>query len=143
MTSVPALQFFFDAERRKRGWSMRDLAEKSQISISKAYAIANGDDNVEFETFENIAAAFNLSPAELAAAIGKGPGDKPAVLTLISRLRGLPDHDLAFLERLLSGFSGNPSDGKDATADYIYQTQNRSSGISTRLGVPLIAAGVA
>lgn len=70
---MPALQHFFDAERRRRGWSMRDLAEKAQISPSKAYAIANGDDNVEFETFENIATAFNMSPAELATVIGKGP----------------------------------------------------------------------
>src|SRR2546423_375070 len=51
---MSALQQFFDAERTRRGWSMRETAKRSQISLSKAYAIVNGDDNVEFETFENI-----------------------------------------------------------------------------------------
>src|SRR5256885_1021344 len=70
---MPALQQFFEAERLRQGWSMREAARRCNISTSKAYAIANGDDNVEFETFENIAGAFKMSPAELAVAIGKGP----------------------------------------------------------------------
>jgi transcriptional regulator with XRE-family HTH domain len=69
---VAALQHFFEAERLRRGWSVREIARRSNISASKAYAIINGDDNVEMETFENIAAAFDMTPAGLAGVIGKG-----------------------------------------------------------------------
>jgi transcriptional regulator with XRE-family HTH domain len=91
MGDVSALQHFFDAERQRRGWSVREAAKRSQISLSKAYAIVNGDDNVEFETFENIATAFNMTPAELATAIGKGaPQDDPAHALGAALFRAVP-----------------------------------------------------
>lgn len=69
------MQHFFESERLRRGWSVKELADRSKISLSKAYQIRGGEDNVEFETFENIAAAFSLTPAELATVIGKGRAD--------------------------------------------------------------------
>lgn len=69
---MTALQQFFESERLHRGWSMKEIADKSKISLSKAYQIRDGEDNVEFETFENIASAFGMTPAELATVIGKG-----------------------------------------------------------------------
>jgi transcriptional regulator with XRE-family HTH domain len=103
---VPALQNFFDAERKRRGWSMRQLATLSKISLSKAYAIANGDDNVEFETFENIASAFDMSPAELATAIGKGPAPVDAKLAPIHAvLRTVPAEKLNTVELMLRGLT--------------------------------------
>lgn len=88
---MPALQHFFDAERQRRGWSMREIANRTKMSRSKAYAIVNGDDNVEFETFENIATAFDMTPAELATAIGKGaPQDNPAHALGVALFRAVP-----------------------------------------------------
>jgi len=88
---MSALQYFFDAERLRRGWSVREAADRSQISLSKAYAIIRGDDNVEFETFESIAAAFGMTPAELATAIGKGNhGDDPDEVRMIAAYRLVP-----------------------------------------------------
>lgn len=106
---MAALQHFFDAERTRRGWSMREAAKRSKISPSKAYAIANGDDNVEFETFENIAAAFSMSPAELAVAIGKGAaGDDPRRVPIHAALRDVPDEQLATVELMIRSLAVQP-----------------------------------
>lgn len=106
---MAALQHFFDAERTRRGWSMREAAKRSKISPSKAYAIANGDDNVEFETFENIAAAFSMSPAELAVAIGKGAvNDDPRRVPIHAALRNVPDEQLATVELMIRSLAVQP-----------------------------------
>lgn len=120
---MPALQQFFDAERQRRGWSMRETAKRSLMSVSKAYAIANGDDNVEFETFENIAAAFGMAPAELAVAIGKGAADaNPDDVEIMALSRQVaPELKTAakdMLRVLASSFTRPPSNGRrDATAN--------------------------
>lgn len=107
---MPALQHFFDAERLRRGWSMRDAAKRCKISLSKAYAIVNGDDNVEFDTFENIAAAFGLTPAELAVAIGKGsPEDDPAEARVIALYRQIAAEKRETAADLLSALAAPPA----------------------------------
>lgn len=103
---MTALQHFFDAERLRRGWSMQEIAKRTQMSRSKAYAIVNGDDNVEFETFENIASAFSMSPAELAVAIGKGAAsDDPKRVPIHAALRQVPDEQLATVEMMIRGLA--------------------------------------
>src|SRR5258708_28199077 len=88
---------------------MRELAKRAQISLSKAYAISNGDDNVEFETFENIATAFHMSRAELAVAIGKGPAaENPERVALHAMVRDVADADVSIVERWLRPFIGSP-----------------------------------
>lgn len=84
---------------------MRETAKRAKISVSKAYAIVNGDNNVEFDTFENIATAFSMSPAELAVAIGKGrPDDDPELAPIHARLRQIPRENLGMVERLIATF---------------------------------------
>lgn len=84
---------------------MREIADRARISPSKAYAITNGDDNVEFETFEAIADAFGMSPAELATAIGKGPaGDDPELAPMHARLRQVPKDQRTVVDRLIATF---------------------------------------
>src|SRR5436309_734111 len=102
MWTVAALQHFYDAERQRRGWSVRKTAHETKMSVSKAYAILNGEDNVEFETFENIATAFNMTPAELATAIGKGrPVDDPTEVEVLARYRAVPaEKKLAAIDML-------------------------------------------
>jgi transcriptional regulator with XRE-family HTH domain len=107
---VPALQNFFRDERIRRGWSVRDAAQRSKISPSKAYAIENGDDNVEFETFENIATAFNMTPAELATAIGKGtPEDDPAHAEVVALYRAVPAEKKPAAIDMLRGLTVEPA----------------------------------
>lgn len=102
---MSALQYFFNAERLRRGWSVREAAERAQISVSKAYAIVNGDDNVEFETFENIASAFDMTPADLATVIGKGsPEADPQLAHVQALLRQVPDEHLSTIEMILRPF---------------------------------------
>lgn len=106
---MPALQQFFKDERLRRGWSVREAAQRSQISPSKAYAIENGDDNVEFETFENIATAFDLTPAELAVAIGKGtPALNPDEARWVSYYRRIPVEQRPFIEKAVYSIGEGP-----------------------------------
>lgn len=103
---MPALQRFFEAERQRQGWSVRQAAKHCRISVSKAYAIEAGDDNVEFDTFENIAGAFGMSPAELAIAIGKGPAnDDPKRAQLQALARNVADEHVGAAELMLRGLT--------------------------------------
>ncbi len=109
LVHVAALQNFFRDERRRRGWSVRDAAARAKISPSKAYAIENGDDNVEFETFENIATAFGLTPAELATAIGKGkPDHDPDEASLLAAYRQVPHEKRPAAHDMLHGLVVRP-----------------------------------
>jgi transcriptional regulator with XRE-family HTH domain len=106
---MPALQHYFEAERLRRGWSMREAAKHCQISVSKAYAIANGDDNVELDTFKNIATAFRMSPAELHIAIGEGPaGESPKRAPLFALIREVPDDKLETVDLVVRPFAVVP-----------------------------------
>lgn len=116
---MPALQQYFDAERQRRGWSMRETAKRSLMSVSKAYAIANGDDNVEFDTFENIASAFDMTPAELAVAIGKGAADAdPDDVEIMALSRQLAPEQKTYAKSMLRGLvaavTRGPNNGRRA-----------------------------
>lgn len=90
---------------------MREIAERTKMSKSKAYAIVNGDDNVEFETFENIATAFNMTPAELATMIGKGsPADDPAEAEVLARYRAVPPEKKPAAMDMLLGLAVQPTE---------------------------------
>jgi transcriptional regulator with XRE-family HTH domain len=125
---VPALQNFFDAERQRRHWSMRETAKKCGISISKAYAIANGDDNVEFDTFENIATAFDMTPAELAVAIGKGPANADPVRAVAeATLRRVPTEHLETVDLVLRTFTPKSRAKPDRSANAGPHRRNKST----------------
>lgn len=115
---MPALQHFFDEERTRRGWSMREAAKRCQISTSKAYAITNGDDNVETETFENIATAFNMTAAELMTAIGKGRSeDAPERVRLHALVRQVPIEQVDTVDRVVRSFAIQPAQPPTRRAD--------------------------
>lgn len=128
---MPALQRFFEAERLRRGWSIRDTAKHCKISPSKAYAIRDGDDNVEFETFENIATAFSMSPAELATAIGKGPvTDDPELAPIHARLREVPRESLGLVDRLIATLVPSTRAKSDSGASARNRQHQRSTASS-------------
>ena len=107
MGHVPALQRYLSAEIEQRGWSVEQFAARAQLSLSNAYLIVrDGKDNVRQNTFDNIAAAFGMTPAELASAIGKGaPEEHPQRITVQALLRDVPDDDLSTVERIVRTFT--------------------------------------
>jgi len=107
MGHVPALQRYLSAEIEQRGWSVEQFAARAQLSLSNAYLIVrDGKDNVRQNTFDNIAAAFGMTPAELASVIGKGaPEEHPQRITVQALLRDVPDDDLSTVERIVRTFT--------------------------------------
>jgi transcriptional regulator with XRE-family HTH domain len=106
---VPALQNFFRDERQRRSWSIRDASTHCRMSLSRVYGLENGDDNVEFETFENIASAFGMTPAELAVAIGKGrPDDDPDEARLLAAYRQMPQEHRPTVIQMLHSLAVQP-----------------------------------
>ena len=107
---MPALQQFLKAELPRRGWSMEYFARHAHLSLSTTYLIVrDGKDNVRRETFEHIAAALGMTPAELMVAIGKGAeDDNPRRAVLHALLRQVADEDLPVFERLTRPFVAQP-----------------------------------
>ncbi len=119
MGAVPALQRYLKAEIERRGWSMEQFADRAQLSLSNAYLIVrDGKDNVRQNTFDSIAAALGMTPAELASAIGKGaPEEHPQRITILALLRDVPDDDLSTVDRIVRTFTRvNPSPDHPAKA---------------------------
>lgn len=103
---MPALQHFLSAEIPKRNWSMEEFARRAQLSLSNAYLIVrDGKDNVRRQTFDNIAAALGMTPAELDTAIGKGPVTAdPKRVPIHAILREVPEEDLGQVDRVIRTF---------------------------------------
>lgn len=108
---MPALQQYLNAEIDRRGWSVREFARRAKISLSNAYLIVrDGEDNVRRDTFENIASALFMSPAELAVAIGKGAAtDDPKRVLIHAALRQVPDDQLETVELMIRGLAIQPA----------------------------------
>jgi transcriptional regulator with XRE-family HTH domain len=83
---VATLGGFLRNELQRRDWSPEEFARRCDppISTTLAYQILNGKDNVKRSTFGAIAAALDLTPVELMAAIDDSPGARP--LTIAERI---------------------------------------------------------
>lgn len=75
------------------------------MSLSSGYLIVrDGKDNVRQDTFEGIAAAFSMTPAELMVAIGKGPsGTDPHEIVHIGLYRQVPTEQKFSATAMLRG----------------------------------------
>lgn len=108
---MPALANFLRNELPRRGWTIPEWAPRADLSVSAAYLIIrDGKDNVRQDTLDNIAASFNMAPAELLVAIGKGAADdSPARAPLVALLRQVPDADLGTVDRVVRPFAVAPT----------------------------------
>lgn len=103
---MPALQNFLRDELPRRGWSMKDFASHARLSLSNAYLIVrDGEDNVRSDTFENIATALGMTPAELYVAIGKGRlDDDPERVPVLAAVRQIAKEHLDAVDRIVRAF---------------------------------------
>jgi serine-type D-Ala-D-Ala carboxypeptidase/endopeptidase len=70
-TPDPALAQVLRAERERQGRSQEDLAHESKLSVASLARIERGQTNPAWTTVRQIAAALNLSLADLAKAVTK------------------------------------------------------------------------
>ncbi len=87
---MSALQQFIAGELDRRRWTVPDFARRAEISTSLAYQILDGKDNVRRTTFDKIAAAFGMTPAQLASAIGLGGALSPEHASVIAIYESVP-----------------------------------------------------
>jgi DNA-binding Xre family transcriptional regulator len=70
---MAALQKFLEAELHRRDLSVEEFARRVPFSTSRGYQIVrDGQDNVRLNTFVRIAAALDISVADLVARMGTG-----------------------------------------------------------------------
>ena len=126
---MSALQQFLEGELERREWTIKEFATRSHLSLSNAYLIVrDGKDNVRQDTFEDIAAALSMTPADLMVAIGKGKlGEDPERLPLLTLVRQVPSPELGLAHRILKqlvpSFSANPSQQQDDSPSYVWQSR--------------------
>lgn len=130
---MPALSNFTRRERLRRGWTIPLFAAKAGISQSLGYQLDAGKDNVRQDTFEGIASAFDMTPAELMMAVGKGarPADSRRA-PLLAMIWAVPDEDLGTVERVVRPFmsaeTANNTSGHPAANSTGSRNNNRRGG---------------
>lgn len=88
---MAALQRYLKIEIDRRAWSVEEFSRRAGFSTTRGYQILGGKDNVQFNTFEAIATALGMTPADLATAIGKGSTETNAdELNLVAHFRQVP-----------------------------------------------------
>jgi transcriptional regulator with XRE-family HTH domain len=66
--SADANAIFADSVNRlrsSRGWSLRELADRSQLDVPEIESILGGEDEVPLDAIILLARAFGVSPGEL------------------------------------------------------------------------------
>ena len=90
------------ANRRRRGWTQQHLADQSGVSLDMIKRIERGVAAARFPNITKLAAALEVDPAELFTPdLPAGASQRRALTNLVSRLSGLPDRDLEWIDRLL------------------------------------------
>lgn len=107
------------ANRRRKGWTQQQLADRSEVSIDMINRIERGVAAARFPNITKLAEALDVDPAELFTPdLPTGATKSPALTNLISRLSALPDRDLTWIDQLLDaalkprGSTGTVSDGQ-------------------------------
>ncbi len=117
---MAALQKFLRDELHRRDWSIEEFASRAGISTSNGYLIIrDGKDNVRTDTFEGIAAALSMTPADLMVATGKGAtsDDDPLRMPLHAIVQQVALEDLNTAYRVLHGFIAPSENAKDRRAN--------------------------
>lgn len=68
------------AQRERRGWSRRELAERCGVSERFLAQLEAGDGNISLRRFADVAHALGTTPAALLAAPEPAPHDRPLAL---------------------------------------------------------------
>lgn len=90
------------ANRRRRGLTQQELADRAGISIEMINKIERGVSSPRFPNIEKLAAALEVDPAELFSPdLPKGAAQRRQLTDLVARLSILSDRDLAWVDRLL------------------------------------------
>jgi DNA-binding Xre family transcriptional regulator len=113
---MAALQKFLRDELHRRDWSIEEFASRAGISTSNGYLIVrDGKDNVRTDTFEGIALALSMTPADLMIATGKGTvsDDDPLRMPLHAIVRQVAIEDLNTAYRVMRGFIAPSVDAKE------------------------------
>lgn len=122
---MAALGTFLRDELLRRDWSVEEFAHRADISTSLGYQIIrDGKDNVRQDTFDGIASALSMAPADLMVAIGKGqPHDDVKRAPIHAAIREIPEEQLGLADRMLRilipssnvGAAAPPNVGKRGT----------------------------
>jgi transcriptional regulator with XRE-family HTH domain len=90
------------ANRRKRGFTQQQLADRAGISIEMINRVERGVTAPRFPNIEKLASALEVDPAELFTPdLATGAGERRALTDVVARLSGLSDRDLRWVDRLL------------------------------------------
>lgn len=90
------------ANRRRRGLTQRQLADRSGVSLDMVNRIERGVAAARFPNITRLAQALEVDPAELFSPdVPSGAAKSRALTNLVSRLSALPDRDLEWVDRLL------------------------------------------
>lgn len=82
--SIPLLGNYINAQRTKRGLTLRDVSEKSGISPSQLSKIERNDSVPKTSTLDQIAAALEVDPNDLYYRAGYIPNADPLNKNVIS-----------------------------------------------------------
>jgi transcriptional regulator with XRE-family HTH domain len=90
------------ANRRRRGMTQHQLAEAADLSDDMIGRIEMGATGARFPSIERIARALDIDPAELfTGELPAGALDRTALNAIVTRLSGLSDRDLEWIDGLL------------------------------------------
>lgn len=90
------------ANRKRRQMTQQQLADKTGISLDMINRIERGVSGARFPNIEKLAEALEVDPAELFTPdLPQGANQRRALTDLVSRLSGLPDRDIEWIDRLL------------------------------------------
>lgn len=87
------------AQRRVKGWTQDELAERAEISVDMISRIEAGATGARFMTIDKLARALGVHPAEFFSA--KSALGRPKLNGIVTRLARLSDDDLDWLDEVL------------------------------------------
>ena len=93
---------FLAAQRKRRGLKQGELAEQSGLSIDTITKLETGAMGASFRSIQMLADALKIDPAELFTyELGGRPFNRPAMTDLISKISGLSDPELRWLNDIV------------------------------------------
>ena len=90
------------AHRHRRGLTQQELAEAASLSVDMISKIESGSTGARFRAIQSLADALEVDPAELfSTEIPSGAFSRTSFQSVCSRLVGLSEHDLLWVQDLL------------------------------------------
>jgi transcriptional regulator with XRE-family HTH domain len=111
----PAVSIDLSAFARRQlaaqGLSVKEFARRADLGLSHAYQLIRGErPRPSAETFDAIARGLNMTPAEMAVAMGKGVVDlAPDEVEMLAIYRQVPPEEKPIIKRQLRGLAIPPT----------------------------------